>query len=474
MSSTPVFDSAPHAASLAEALPWELLVEISEHLSASFSLGSLASFNITCRQAYEATLSVLYRSLVLVGRDPEGFAEKEKPLELEQCRALPMGWQFVRYLHVGKHNLAALEAFGETFSGGSSNSSSDISDALSQCSDESDSSRVSGDFDPLSLEMMFPNLVLVVLRLREYDESIVHPRHARHYQRNSEVTDTTLLWVHVCKPIQLPNLVEACIIGNDRRETFLADSCVLQEEEPSSESSALEDDPRTQTVVDIVRKMSFNSTGALQPGGNRPWRRFYRGDDNLLILDTNTLDNDDSEESRSRLIAKGIISLYADKRASGKGNRMYSGTLPLITLVGERVPFQPFLTELLERLPLKVELRVQSTGMTFPGRFVQQLDHVAQAFCAVWDQVQLPRLQDFFCWVDEGINEANGVPMSFSGNFNADSSKETARIRGFQVHRMLHRLDGFSRFAMDEFFYQVKPERKVTVLMHTERGMEDE
>ncbi|KAJ9123056.1 hypothetical protein QFC22_001245 [Naganishia vaughanmartiniae] len=90
-----------------------------------------------------------------------------------------------------------------------------------------------------------------------------------------------------------------------------------------------------------------------------------------------------------------------------------SSRLPLITLVGERVPFQPFLTELFGNLPLKAKLRVQSKGLGFPGQSVQQLDQGGQAFCDVWDQVQLGPGAYFFSWLDEGVNEANGLPMSF-------------------------------------------------------------
>lgn len=77
-------------------LPEELVLEIAEHLTAEYALGSLASLNVTCRTTREATLSTLYRSLILVTRDPKGFAEQERELELDEARAVPRGWAFVK------------------------------------------------------------------------------------------------------------------------------------------------------------------------------------------------------------------------------------------------------------------------------------------------------------------------------------------------------------------------------------------
>lgn len=77
-------------------LPEELVVEIAEHLANSYALASLASFNATCRSAHGATLSLLYRSMILVTRDPEGFAERERELVLDEEKPVPQGWKFVK------------------------------------------------------------------------------------------------------------------------------------------------------------------------------------------------------------------------------------------------------------------------------------------------------------------------------------------------------------------------------------------
>jgi hypothetical protein len=77
-------------------LPEELVVEIAEHLANSYALASLASLNATCRATNGATLSLLYRSLILVTRDPEGFAEQEKELVWDEGKAVPRGWKFVK------------------------------------------------------------------------------------------------------------------------------------------------------------------------------------------------------------------------------------------------------------------------------------------------------------------------------------------------------------------------------------------
>lgn len=74
----------------------ELMIEIAEHLVASYSLKTLASLNIASRQTHAATLRVLYRHLILVTRDPHGIEEWEKPLMLGP--SIPEGWKYTEYV----------------------------------------------------------------------------------------------------------------------------------------------------------------------------------------------------------------------------------------------------------------------------------------------------------------------------------------------------------------------------------------
>jgi hypothetical protein len=92
--------SAPESASETPpsfgSLPPELVVEVAEQLVASFSLGSLASLNAVSRLLHTITLSILYRSLILVTRDPEGFEEREKDVMIEEGMAIPEGWKYTK------------------------------------------------------------------------------------------------------------------------------------------------------------------------------------------------------------------------------------------------------------------------------------------------------------------------------------------------------------------------------------------
>lgn len=78
------------------ALPAELLIEIAEQLAATYSGASLASLNASCRRFHEATLPVLFRSLILVTRDPEDFVEVEREVSVEIKQDIPKAWSHVR------------------------------------------------------------------------------------------------------------------------------------------------------------------------------------------------------------------------------------------------------------------------------------------------------------------------------------------------------------------------------------------
>jgi hypothetical protein len=55
-----------------DCLPVELVVKISEHLAASYTLGSLAALNMTSRWIREVTLPVLFRTVILFNQKLDG------------------------------------------------------------------------------------------------------------------------------------------------------------------------------------------------------------------------------------------------------------------------------------------------------------------------------------------------------------------------------------------------------------------
>jgi hypothetical protein len=77
-------------------LPLELVAEVAEHLVASFSLGSLAAFNAVSHQIHEATLGILYRKLILVTRNPEGFEEQDVAVTIEEGMPICEGWKYTK------------------------------------------------------------------------------------------------------------------------------------------------------------------------------------------------------------------------------------------------------------------------------------------------------------------------------------------------------------------------------------------
>lgn len=78
------------------ALPAELIGDISEYLASTYSLGSLAALNAASRNLRLPTLPILYRSLVLVRREPGGCAEEETPLRLDERGTIPVGFQYTK------------------------------------------------------------------------------------------------------------------------------------------------------------------------------------------------------------------------------------------------------------------------------------------------------------------------------------------------------------------------------------------
>ena len=76
--------------------PAELLIEIAEQLAATYRLATLASLNITCRRIHDATLPVLFRSMILVTRDPEDSVEVEREITVTEEDEMPKSWQHVK------------------------------------------------------------------------------------------------------------------------------------------------------------------------------------------------------------------------------------------------------------------------------------------------------------------------------------------------------------------------------------------
>jgi hypothetical protein len=77
-------------------LPAELLIEIAEQLAATYRLATLASFNTACRRIHDATLPVLFRSMILVTRDPEDSVEVERATTVTEEDDKPKSWQHVK------------------------------------------------------------------------------------------------------------------------------------------------------------------------------------------------------------------------------------------------------------------------------------------------------------------------------------------------------------------------------------------
>lgn len=75
-------------------LPAELVEEISEHLAVSYSLESLAALNATSKWLRGVTLRILYRTVILFKRRPDGRNALQEWEGAEQ--SLPEGCQYTR------------------------------------------------------------------------------------------------------------------------------------------------------------------------------------------------------------------------------------------------------------------------------------------------------------------------------------------------------------------------------------------
>lgn len=76
-------------------LPIELIDEISEHLASDHCSGSLAALNVTCKWLRGATLPILFRTVVLVRRAPNGLTES--PVRLYRNKGvLPEGCRYTQ------------------------------------------------------------------------------------------------------------------------------------------------------------------------------------------------------------------------------------------------------------------------------------------------------------------------------------------------------------------------------------------
>lgn len=195
---------------------------------------------------------------------------------------------------------------------------------------------------------LFPNLVLLLCRLPEHHKDMMHPQHARQYVHYRGLTTTTKIWLHVHAPIKPSLLAHACVMGRDHRETHVANSCISNPRKPACDTdiSAPGDtdyDPRLLMVTDSISRIRFLPKGELSSETDRTPQVCFSGD-NLLQIETEHLDDNDSEDSRSRNIAKGVLALYSEKLGVAKslGSAFRP---PLITLVGTQVPLKPFVTE---------------------------------------------------------------------------------------------------------------------------------
>jgi hypothetical protein len=125
-------------------------------------------------------------------------------------------------------------------------------------------------------------------------------------------------------------------MGTDRRETYIAESCIsgsanVDRKVPYPEE--LGHDPGQDIVTDIIAKISFLPRGEFSLQTDSMPRLICNGDDELLQIDTKDLDDNDSEGSRSRNIARGILAFYRD-RTPVQGSRAWPTSMPLITLIG--------------------------------------------------------------------------------------------------------------------------------------------
>ncbi|KAJ9091776.1 hypothetical protein QFC21_007079 [Naganishia friedmannii] len=290
-------------------LPVELFDEIAEHLASSYSLGTLASFNITSRETHTSTLRSLYRSLILVTRDPQGIEEWEKPLPLGA--SVPQGWKYTQYLSVGpvNHDLLMKHA------------------ALRS---------KSSDTEPL--QTLFPRSVLLSLRNPELQRAKDLP--GTSFPPPSafgfEITKTTKIAVHVYRSITPSDLLSASVIGTHRGETACAMNTFRSASETYTsrflsfgadagvevEDAGVEGDLRDETLCDNIYRISFAPRARFLAENVEaeertiPMARSGTAESRHLMVDGSTLNNDDSPGSRSRDIARGLLGVLPSQRAN--------------------------------------------------------------------------------------------------------------------------------------------------------------
>jgi hypothetical protein len=74
-------------------LPDELIIEIAERLTWTYSHGSLANFNQTSRLFRDVTTPTLCRSLILFQTNPQTMEENEIEDPIGEGQPIPDGWK---------------------------------------------------------------------------------------------------------------------------------------------------------------------------------------------------------------------------------------------------------------------------------------------------------------------------------------------------------------------------------------------
>lgn len=233
-----------------------------------------------------------------------------------------------RYLHVGKNARDNLLEYGKK-------KNKQLSDAA-------------------ALHKLFPRPSVLFLRILDTEHEAESQGHSgmRSYYPNSYETNITQVKATIYRPIRPAVLSKACVIGNDLRQTSVADTttslpenydsedeCDLPEFEPERPTQAL--------VIDNLCEISFSASGTVLPGDADDENHFPDrvGDHPTLKVNIDSPLNGQPLSYRPRDLARGLLALLPPRTVrSGAYNK-----LPEIFLSGTRVPYKEIVDEVCSR-----------------------------------------------------------------------------------------------------------------------------
>jgi hypothetical protein len=215
--------------------------------------------------------------------------------------------------------------------------------------------------DAAALQYLFPRLSVMFLRIlnTEHEAEIHACSGRRSFYPDSYETNITQVKATIYRPIRPSALSTACVIGNNLRQTSVADTTTSLPENYDSEDECdlpefRPERPTRALAINNLCEISFQTTGMLLPAVSVEGIRFpvRMGDHPVLEVNLESTLNGQSLSYRPRDLARGLLALLPPRTVPiGIFDK-----IPEIFFVGTRIPYKEMVDEV--RAPHQMELHL--------------------------------------------------------------------------------------------------------------------